>query len=89
MPSSVQRGRLLVEWWLALGALEEAKLSLASLTDRDKYWLQRLADGATAKELERGSVTAVASRLMVVRRILGARTNEQAVAEAMRRGVVR
>lgn len=57
------------------------------LTVRDKEWLKKLAAGLGPKELG-ASKTAVANRLLRIRSILNAKTTAQAVAEAIRRGVI-
>ncbi len=55
------------------------------LMDRDIEWLQRLANGESLKEL---GGSAVATRLMKIRRKLGAKTTSHAICIAMRQGAI-
>jgi len=58
------------------------------LTDRDKRWLQQLADGVEPKNLSDSTPQAARNRLMRIRRILRANTTTEAVAKAFRLGLV-
>lgn len=63
-------------------------LPISRLSTRDLDWLQRLSRGARCKDLHRSSGY-VKVRLSQVREFLDARTNAHAVAEAMRKGVIK
>lgn len=60
---------------------------LTRLSERDIAWLQALADGRRICQLE-GSEYAK-QRLQAVRRYMQVRTTVQAVAEALRRGMIK
>ena len=57
------------------------------LCPRDIEWLQKLANGASGPQLHT-SYGYTRTRLASVRQLLNARTTTQAVAEAIRRGII-
>lgn len=63
---------------------------LKQLSTRDKLWLMELSHGAGMKQLTEATSAAMAkNRMTVVYRYLGVKSCTQAVAEALRRGIIR
>ena len=63
---------------------------ITQLTTRDRLWLTELSHGATTKELsESASWQAAKNRMQSIRHFLNVATTTQAVAEAIRRGIIR
>jgi DNA-binding CsgD family transcriptional regulator len=58
------------------------------LIDRDVQWLEALSHGAPQRDLYR-SEQYVKNRLRIIREIMGVQNTVQAVAEALRRGIIR
>lgn len=59
-----------------------------SLTERDRKWLQELADGVEPKALTGATPQGVRNRLFRLRHIFGAQSTTNLVAIAMRKGIV-
>ena len=60
------------------------------LSTRDKLWLTELSHGLITKQLTEASSEAWAkNRLLKVRRFMGVKTTTQAVAEAIRKGIIK
>lgn len=60
------------------------------LEDRDVHWLHLLSHGAIPKNLPGlASEGAIKNRLGMIRSFMNVRTTTEAVAEAMRRGIIR
>jgi DNA-binding CsgD family transcriptional regulator len=57
------------------------------LSERDRRWLRSIADGTRVKELHHSEVYA-RNQMQIVREILGVRTTSQAIALALRTGII-
>jgi DNA-binding CsgD family transcriptional regulator len=65
-------------------------LPLMELSKRDILWLKELSNGTVSAELTGSPSKQVAkNRLVRIRQYFGAQTTTQAVAEAIRRGLIR
>ena len=62
---------------------------ITELSPRDVMWLQRLADGVRLSDLPARSEQVAKNRVMRIRWFLQAETTTQAVAIALRRGIIR
>lgn len=79
--------RLLLDYWEIRALLyREADL----LNERDIKYLEQLAAGSQLKQMcDDRSLTSVKGYLKRLRRILGVETNAQAVAVAIRKGLIK
>lgn len=59
------------------------------LSQRDLVWLDRLSRGSDGKNLEGSSERGIRARLSRIRAKLGAKTTTQAVATALREGLIK
>jgi hypothetical protein len=63
---------------------------LTHLGDRDIRWLKLLSNGVRLKDLpEIPKENSARNRLMLIRQFMNVRTTAQAVAEAIRRGIIK
>lgn len=88
MQGKLAEERLLLDYWEIRALLDKGQ---DMLSERDVKWLEELAAGKQLKQLttEHKSLTSVKSRLKVIRRLLKAGTNAEAVAIAIRTGVIK
>lgn len=62
---------------------------ITRLNDRDVAWLNLLAGGVRVTDLHPRSVQYAKTRMRSVRAFLGVKTTAAAIAEAMKRGIIR
>ena len=62
---------------------------ITELSNVDVRWLYELSQGATIKDLKGMTLQMTKNRLQSIRVFLGVKNTTQAVAEAIRRGIIR
>jgi DNA-binding NarL/FixJ family response regulator len=62
---------------------------LKALSRRDREWLTRLSHGYCVKELEGRSEQSIKNRLQSIRQFLKVKNTTEAVAESIRRGIIK